>query len=231
MSGLFRRIQKILRWIVLAFFASTILAVFVYKWCPVYVTPLMIYRCAQQVQHGESIRMRHKWVPMESMSVYMPVAVMASEDQRFLMHHGFDFVEIENALEERRSGRRNRGASTISQQTAKNVFLWNGHSWVRKGLEVYFTALIELVWGKHRIMEVYLNSVEMGPGIYGAEAVAQENFGRSSLNLTRPNCALIAATLPNPLRFSSRNPSSYMLKRQTDIMKQMRNIDLFPREE
>lgn len=230
MSAIFRKIQKLLRWIVLAFFASTILAVFVYKWCPVYVTPLMIYRCAQQVRNGESPRMRHRWVPMDSMSVYMPVAVMASEDQRFLMHHGFDFVEIENALQERRSGKRNRGASTISQQTAKNVFLWNGHSWVRKGLEVYFTALIELIWGKHRIMEVYLNSVEMGPGIYGAEAVARENFGRSSLNLTRPNCALIAATLPNPLRFSSRNPSPYMLKRQTAIMKQMRNIELFPKE-
>lgn len=215
---------------VLLFFVSTILAVFVYKWCPVYVTPLMGIRLCQQVWHGESLRMKHHWVPLDSMSAYMPVAVMASEDQRFLIHHGFDWTEIEKAIKERETRKRNRGASTISQQTAKNVFLWPGHSWVRKGLEVYFTGLIELVWGKHRIMEVYLNSIEMGPGIYGTEAVAQEHFQRSSLNLSRPNCALIAATLPNPLKFSSKRPSPYMLKRQTAIMRQMRNIDLFPKD-
>lgn len=194
------------------------------------MTPLMAIRAAQQWRAGKPMKMRHTWVPMDSMSVYLPVAVMASEDQRFLVHHGFDFVEINKAIDESRRGRRQRGASTISQQTAKNVFLWPGHSWVRKGLEVYFTALIELIWGKHRIMEVYLNSIEMAPGVYGAEALAQENFHRSSLNLTRPNCALIAATLPNPLRFSSANPSPYMLKRQTAIMRQMRHIDLFPKE-
>ena len=107
------------------------------------------------------------------------------------------------------------------------LFRSNGHSWVRKGLEVYFTALIELIWGKHRIMEVYLNSIEMGDGIYGAEAVAQWHFNCTAAELTRPNCALIAATLPNPLRFSSKEPSAYMLKRQTWIMRQMRHIDLF----
>ena len=225
-----RKLQKVMRWIVLLFFGSTILAVFAYKWCPVYITPLMLIRCAQQVKHGEQIRLKHHWVPLDSMSIYMPVAVMASEDQRFLDHNGFDMVEINKALEERRSGKRNRGASTISQQTAKNVFLWPGHSWVRKGLEAYFTFLIEIVWGKERIMEVYLNSIEMGDGIYGAEAVAQQHFGRSSLNLTRPNCALIAATLPNPIKFSSQNPSSYMLRRQTAIMRQMRHIDVFPKK-
>lgn len=225
-----RKLQKVMRWIVLLFFGSTILAVFAYKWCPVYITPLMLIRCAQQVKHGEQIRLKHHWVPLDSMSIYMPVAVMASEDQRFLDHNGFDMVEINKALEERRSGKRNRGASTISQQTAKNVFLWPGHSWVRKGLEAYFTFLIEIVWGKERIMEVYLNSIEMGDGIYGAEAVAQQHFGRSSLNLTRPNCALIAATLPNPIKFSSQNPSSYMLRQQTAIMRQMRHIDVFPKK-
>lgn len=188
----------------------------------------MLIRCAQQVSRGEKIRLRHHWVPLDSMSIYMPVAVMASEDQRFLMHHGFDMTEIRIAMQERRSGKRNRGASTISQQTAKNVFLWPRHSWVRKGLEVYFTALIEIVWGKRRIMEVYLNSIEMGDGIYGAEAVAQLHFGRDSHTLTRPNCALIAATLPNPLQYSSQAPSPYMLRRQTQIMKQMRHIDVFP---
>lgn len=225
---LLTKVRRIIRWIVLLFFGSTILSVFAYKWLPVYVTPLMVIRCVQQVRRGETIRLRHHWVPMEEMSIYMPVAVMASEDQRFLEHRGFDLVEIENAIREQVSGRRKRGGSTISQQTAKNVFLWPGRSWVRKGLEVYFTALIELVWGKHRIMEVYLNSIEMGDGIYGAEAVAQWHFGRSASELTRPNCALVAATLPNPVKFSSKEPSPYMLRRQTAIMKQMRHIDVFP---
>ena len=215
----------------LLFFGSTILAVFIYKWCPVYVTPLMIIRCAQQVSRGEKLRLKHHWVPLDSMSIYMPVAVMASEDQRFLMHNGFDFIEIDKAMEERRTGKRFRGGSTISQQTAKNVFLWPKSSWLRKGLEAYFTILIEHIWGKERIMEVYLNSIEMGDGIYGAEAVAQQHFGRRAITLTRPNCALIAATLPNPLKFSSKDPSAYMLKRQTAIMVQMRHIDVFPKSE
>lgn len=214
----------------LFFFGSTILAVLVYKWCPVYVTPLMVIRCAQQVSHGERIRLKHHWVPLDSMSIYMPVAVMASEDQRFLTHNGFDFIEINKTIKERKSGKRFRGGSTISQQTAKNVFLWPKQSWVRKGLEAYFTVLIEFIWGKERIMEVYLNSIEMGDGIYGAEAVAQQHFGRRAITLTRPNCALIAATLPNPLKYSSKEPSSYMLKRQTAIMAQMRHIDVFPKK-
>ena len=140
-----RKLQLILRWIVLFFFGSTILAVFIYKWCPVYITPLMVIRCAQQVGHGEKLRLKHHWVPLDSMSIYLPVAVMASEDQRFLMHEGFDLIEINKALEERRSGKRFRGGSTISQQTAKNVFLWPKPSWVRKGLEAYFTVLIEYI--------------------------------------------------------------------------------------
>ena len=226
-----RKLQLILRWIVLFFFGSTILAVFIYKWCPVYITPLMVIRCAQQVGHGEKLRLKHHWVPLDSMSIYLPVAVMASEDQRFLMHEGFDLIEINKALEERRTGKRFRGGSTISQQTAKNVFLWPQPSWVRKGLEAYFTVLIEYIWGKERIMEVYLNSIEMGDGIYGAEAVAQQHFGRRAITLTRPNCALIAATLPNPLKYSSKSPSSYVLKRQTAIMAQMRHIDVFPRKQ
>ena len=228
--NILRKIQKTVRWIVLLFFGSSILAVVIYKWCPVYITPLMVIRCAQQVYHGDTLRLKHHWVPLDSMSIYLPVAVMASEDQRFLTHNGFDLIEIDKALQERRSGKRYRGGSTISQQTAKNVFLWPKPSWVRKGLEAYFTVLIELIWGKERIMEVYLNSIEMGDGIYGAEAVAQQHFGYPAHALTRPNCALIAATLPNPIRFSSRNPSSYMLKRQTVIMLQMRHIDVFPRK-
>lgn len=225
------KIQKILQWIVLLFFGSTILSVIIYRWCPVYLTPLMLIRCTQQMGRGEQIKLRHHWVPLDSMSIYLPVAVMASEDQRFLNHHGFDFTEINNAVKEMQKGKRRRGGSTISQQTAKNVFLWPSSSWLRKGLEAYFTILIEVVWGKERIMEVYLNSIEMGNGIYGAEAVAQWHFHRSALELTRPDCALIAATLPNPLKFNSQSPSDYMLKRQTFIMKQMRHIDIFPRKQ
>lgn len=225
---LLKRIQKVLQWIVLLFFGSTILAVLVYRFAPVPVTLLMVIRCAQQMARGEKVRLKHHWVPLDSISKYLPVAVMASEDQRFMTHHGFDLVEIQNALEERENGKRIRGGSTISQQTAKNVFLWPTSSWVRKGFEAYFTVLIELTWSKERIMEVYLNSIEMGDGIYGAEAVAQQHFGRPASNLTRANCALIAATLPNPLRYSSKDPSRYMLKRQTAIMRQMKHIDLLP---
>ena len=155
---------------------------------------------------------------------------MASEDQRFLKHHGFDLEAIERAARHNQKNEKKQGASTISQQTAKNVFLWPGRSWLRKGLEAYFTVLIELMWSKQRIMEVYLNSIEMGDGIYGVEAVAREHFGCNAKELTRSNCALIAATLPNPLKFSSKNPSEYMVKRKTFIMKQMRYIPIIPKD-
>ena len=208
----------------LLFFGSTILAVFIYKWCPVYITPLMVIRCAQQVSRGETIRLKHHWVPLDSMSIYLPVAVMASEDQRFLTHNGFDFIEIDKVLQERHSGKRYRGGSTISQQTAKNVFLWPQQSWLRKGLEAYFTVLIEYIWGKERIMEVYLNSIEMGDGIYGASAVAEWHFHKEASQLTREQCALIAATLPNPLRYNSAHPSAYVQKRQKRILHEMRFV-------
>ena len=225
-----RKLQRLLKWIVLLFFGSTILSVLLLRWCPVYVTPLMLIRCVQQVSCGEQLRLRHHWVSIDAISPHLPVAVMASEDQRFLQHNGFDFTEIGHAIKERKQGKRQRGASTISQQTAKNVFLWPGASWLRKGLEVYFTGLIELMWSKQRIMEVYLNSIEMGDGIYGAEAVSQLHFGYPATELTKANCALIAATLPNPLKYSSKNPSPYMLRRQTWIMGQMRYIERIIKE-
>lgn len=160
------------------------------------------------------------------MSVAMPRAVIASEDGHFLSHHGFDFEAIQKAAERNRKHPEKRvyGASTISQQTAKNVFLWQSRSWVRKGFEVYFTVLIELFWSKERIMEVYLNTIEMGEGIYGVEAVAQEHFGTTAKNLSEQQCALIAATLPNPRRFSSKTPSKYMLKRQKAILHEMKFV-------
>ncbi len=183
---------------------------------PVYITPLMITR---SIENDDE--MQHKWVSIEEISENMALAVVSSEDNLFMSHSGFDFDQIQKAIEEAEKTGRQRGASTISQQTAKNVFLWNGRSWVRKGLEAYFTVLIELIWGKERIMEVYLNSIEMGPGIYGAEAVAQAHFGKSASKLTRREAALIAATLPNPLKYSSKNPSKYMRKRQRQITRLM----------
>lgn len=223
--NLLRAIRKILRWNIGLFFASSLLAVIVYKWVPVPVTPLMLIRCCQQMSKGEKIRLKFHWVKLdEEITPELALAVVASEDQKFLSHNGFDLDAISLAWEERVEGKRKRGASTISQQTAKNVFLWPGGGWFRKGLEAYFTILIELIWDKHRIMEVYLNVIEMGDGIYGADALAWQHFGRSADRLTRANCALIAATLPNPLKYSSKNPSKYMLRRQTQIMQQMKNL-------
>lgn len=149
---------------------------------------------------------------------------MSSEDNRFLEHRGFDIEQIQKARSDARRGKKLRGASTISQQTAKNVFLWPGRSYLRKGLEAYFTVLIEFVWGKERIMEVYLNSIEMGDGIYGAEAVAQVHFGKKAFQLTDKEAAMIAASLPNPIRFNSAKPSPYMLRRQGQILSLMAKI-------
>ncbi len=210
---------------VVAFLGSTILAVVTLRFMPVYFTPLMFIRVGQQITSGESIKLKHHWVSIDEMAKDMPLAVMSSEDQRFLMHHGFDFDAIQQAAKENREGKRKRGASTISQQTAKNVFLWPGRTWLRKGLETYFTFLIEALWSKQRIMEVYLNSIEMGNGIYGAEAVAQEHFGCKASQLTRKQCALIAATLPNPRKFNSAAPSPYMKKRQRRIVKEMNYME------
>jgi len=215
---------------VVLFFSSTILAVMAYRFLPVYITPLMVIRCFQQVGRGESLTMHHHWVSFDKISPHMPVAVMASEDQRFLKHHGFDFGAIENAARHNIDGGRVHGGSTISQQTAKNVFLWPGRSWIRKGFETYFTFLIELMWGKHRIMEVYLNSIEMGDGIYGVDAVAEYHFNKRAVNLFRNECALIAATLPNPIKFNSAYPSEYIRKRQFQIEHEMRFIPAFPGE-
>lgn len=225
-------LKRILYWVLALFFGTTILAVVVLRFIPVWITPLMVIRCCQQVSEGKDLRMVHHWVPLDKISPSLPVAVIASEDANFLRHHGFDYKAIEHAAERNRNHpeKRKLGASTISQQTAKNVFLWPGRSWVRKGFEVYFTTLIELLWSKQRIMEVYLNSIEMGDGIYGADAVAMEHFHTDALNLTRSQCALIAVTLPNPRRFSSKNPSAYMLKRQARIEREMKYVPPFPRE-
>ena len=223
-------LKRILRWVLSLFFGSTILVVVGLRFIPVWVTPLMVIRCCQQVNEGKDLKLTHDWVSLDEISPNLPVAVIASEDARFMEHHGFDFKAIEHAAKRNREHpeKQKLGASTISQQTAKNVFLWPGRSWVRKGLEAYFTVLIELLWSKERIMEVYLNSIEMGDGIYGAQAVAEEHFHTNAKQLTKSQCALIAATLPNPRKFSSKSPSAYMLKRQSRILREMKHVGNFP---
>ena len=225
-------LKKLIRGIVVAFFFFFFLSVVMLRFVPVWFTPLMFIRCGEQISEGRELKLKHSWVSLDEMSPSMPVAVIASEDANFLKHHGFDYKAIENAAKRnmKHPEKRKLGASTISQQTAKNVFLWPGRSWVRKGFEVYFTALIELLWSKQRIMEVYLNSIEMGEGIYGVEAVAHQHFNTTAKELSRSQCALIAATLPNPRKFSSKNPSSYMLKRQQKIMREMKFVPSFPQE-
>lgn len=219
---------KIIRNLFLFFIASSILSVIVLKFVPIYITPLMIIRTIQQVRNGDDVKLHHKWISKEKISNNLPMAVIASEDNRFNSHFGFDFTEIKKAMKENKNRRKARGASTISQQTAKNVFLWPESSWIRKGFEVYFTVLIEVFWSKERIMEVYLNSIEMGDGIYGAHAVAKYHFHKDAENLTKGESALIAASLPNPLRYNSGNPSRYMYMRQKKIMRLMRFIPKFP---
>ena len=210
----------------MAFFASTILSVAVLRWVPVWFTPLMFIRLSQQLSSGKELKLHHHWIPLDKISPSLPTAVMASEDARFLEHHGFDYKAIEQAAMRniKHPEKRKLGASTISQQTAKNVFLWPGRSWIRKGFEVYFTTLIEIMWPKQRIMEVYLNSIEMGDGIYGADAVAQWHFNTTAEHLSKSQCALIAVSLPNPRKFNSANPSSYMLKRQRRILQEMKFV-------
>lgn len=216
---------RILKWVLALFVGSTLLAVVAYRYIPVYVTPLMIIRAINpqgtEKQQQRERHWKHHWVSLDEISSWMPKAVVASEDGHFYTHHGFDFEAISKAVEEKRAGKRERGASTITQQTAKNVFLWPGHSWVRKGLEAYFTVLIEIFWSKDRIMEVYLNSIEMGAGIYGVSAAADHYFSTAPSRLTKRQCALIAVTLPSPLKRDPAHPSPYLRKRATQIMRYM----------
>lgn len=219
--------KKLLRWtkrIILFFFIFSILQVIIFKFVPVYYTPLMIINNVEQLFSSDKVICEHKWMPLDKISSKLPLAVVASEDNLYLDHNGFDFKQIEIAMDEAKKGKRQRGASTISQQTAKNVFLLPSKSYFRKGFEVYYTFLIELIWGKERIMEVYLNSIEMGKNIYGAEAVAQNHFKKSAKKLTASDAALIAATLPNPIRFNSAKPSPYIKKRQAKILDLMNKV-------
>ena len=214
-----KKILNFIKNLLLWFFGLSILSVIVFRFVPVPVTPLMISQAVETRTWWN-----HDWVPIEEISPNLQWAVVASEDQNFLNHNGFDFKAIEKAIDHNKKSKRIRGASTISQQVAKNVFLWQGRSWVRKGLEVYFTFLIELFWSKERIMEVYLNSIEMGNGVYGAEAASKYWYGKSAKKLTQREAAGIAAILPNPRKFKARGSSPYIERRKNHIIRQMNNI-------
>lgn len=221
-----KKILRILLKIIGGLFLFSIFIVVVYKWVPVPFTPLMVIRYFENPDE----EIHHDWVPIEDISRHMQLAVITSEDQNFVKHHGFDFEAIEKAIENNKKGRRVRGASTISQQTAKNVFLWPARNWFRKGLETYFTFLIEMLWSKERILEVYLNSVEMGKGVYGVQAAAQYWFHKNAANLTAYEAAAIAAVLPNPRQYRANPASSYIQQRKNWIVRQMQYYGKFSLE-
>lgn len=191
--------------------------VLLYRFVPVPFTPLMVIRYFENKADNRDIDTQHDWVPIEDISKNLQKAVIASEDGRFFKHNGFDFKAMQNAAFDNLKGKKLKGGSTISQQTAKNVFLWQGRSFIRKGLEAYFTALIELCWSKERILEVYLNSIEMGDGVYGAQAACQHWYNKDCKSLTRIQAAGIAAILPNPRKFKPVNSSAYINRKQAKI--------------
>ncbi|WP_200975355.1 monofunctional biosynthetic peptidoglycan transglycosylase [Echinicola sp. 20G] len=222
MKKLIRFLGKIILWFFMLSIGFTVL----YRFVPVYITPLMVIRMVEQsMDEKRAVKVDKKWTPIGEISRHMPQAVVASEDQKFLEHYGFDMDAIHEALDENQSGKRIRGGSTISNQTAKNVFLWPGRNYVRKGLEAYFTLLIELIWSKERIMEVYLNVIEVGDGIYGVEAAAQKFYKKPASKLSRQEAAMIAGILPSPLRWNPAKPTAYNYKRQSWILRNMNNLN------
>lgn len=211
----------VLKW----FFILSIFSVILFRFVPIPFTPLMIQRCVEQFMDDKPIKLKKDWVSFEELPNHLQLAVVCAEDQNFIDHMGFDLEAIEKAVKHNKKHKRTRGASTISQQTAKNVFLFPSRSWVRKGFEVYFTFLIELFWSKERIMTVYLNIIEMGDGIYGAEAASNIFFKKSASKLNHSQSALLAAILPNPLRYKAKNPGPYVQRRQQWVLRQMGHWD------
>jgi monofunctional glycosyltransferase len=194
------------------------------RWIPLPTTAVMVERRIDAWRNHRNYRVDYRWVSWARISPEAPLAVIASEDQNFATHHGFDFESIQKALDAHERGQRLRGASTISQQVAKNVFLWSGRSLVRKGLEAYFTVVIELTWSKRRILEVYLNIAELGDGIFGVEAASRRYFRKPAALLAPEEAALLAAVLPNPLRLKAGQPSAYVEERRAWILQQMAQL-------
>jgi monofunctional biosynthetic peptidoglycan transglycosylase len=221
-----KKISRFLLKALLWFLGLSILLVIIYKFVPVPFTPLMAIRFVENKTDGKDVYFNHDWEPIENISVNLQKAVIAAEDGTFLKHNGFDFVAMQKALKNNQKGKKIKGGSTISQQTAKNVFLWQGRSYLRKGLEAYFTVLIEVIWGKERIMEVYLNSIEMGNGVYGAQAASRHWYSKDANNLSKREAAGLAAILPNPRKYEASNSSSYINRRKGRIIRHMRYVKL-----
>jgi monofunctional biosynthetic peptidoglycan transglycosylase len=215
-KGFFSHIMRFFWKLIIWFNIISLFFVVLYKFVPVPYTPLMVIRYFENKSAGKNIETKHHWVPIEDISKNLQKAVIASEDGRFFEHYGLDFSAMQKAAVGNFKGKKLKGGSTITQQTAKNVFLWQGRSYFRKALEAYYTVLIELIWGKERILEVYLNSIEMGDGIYGADAATQHWYKKECKSLTRMQAAGIAAILPNPRRFSP-NGSAYISRKQSKI--------------
>lgn len=217
-----KRILKILLKIILWFFILSVGSTILFRWVPIPVTPLMLKRCIEQKLDGKEMKLRKDWEPIDNISPHLQLAVVCSEDQNFLLHYGFDFKALKKAMVNNEKGKKLRGGSTISQQTAKNVFLWDGRNYVRKAFEAYFTLLIEIFWSKERIMEVYLNVVEFGDGIYGAEAASQHYFKKAAAKLTREEAAILSALLPNPRSYGKNINGRYIQGRKVWCLQQMR---------
>lgn len=221
--------KKILQFLIkcaLWFLGISVFFVILFKFVPVPFTPLMAVRAMEQKEAGKEMTCSHDWVSLDEISPNLQKAVIASEDGTFLSHNGFDFTAMQKAFKNNSKGKKLKGGSTISQQTAKNVFLWQGRSYLRKALEAYFTVLIEIFWGKERIMEVYLNSIEMGDGVYGVEAASEHWYKKSASSVSKREAAGIAAILPNPRKFKASNSSSYIERRKGRIMKHMNYVKL-----
>lgn len=218
------KVKKFLFKLFIWFNVVSIALVILFKFVPVPFTPLMIVRAFEHKADGKEMVCSHDWVPLEDISMNLQKAVVASEDGMFMKHNGFDFSAMNKAMNSNLKGKKLKGGSTISQQTAKNVFLWQGRSYIRKALEAYYTVLIELIWGKKRIMEIYLNSIEMGDGVYGAEAASRHWFHKSAKNLTKYEAASIAAILPSPRKYKAINSSSYVERRKNKTLRVMRHV-------
>jgi monofunctional glycosyltransferase len=211
-------------WALLCFATLSIGSVLAMRWIDPVTSAFMLRARVFAWQSDQPFALRHAWVNLKRIAPAMQLAVIASEDQKFCVHWGFDLQSIDGALQDRERGRRARGASTLTQQVAKNLYLWPGRSWLRKGIEAYFTLLIEALWPKERVLEVYLNIAEFGRGIYGVEAAARHYFRKSAAQLQFQEAALLAAVLPNPIRLKAGAPSFYVRSRQRWIVGQMQGL-------
>jgi len=222
-----QKIFSIFKWILkfaIIFFISTVLLVFVMRWINPVTSSIMVQRQISGFISGDFDLVKYRWVNYDDVSKYVPIAFVAAEDQNFPNHFGFDFKQIEKALKENKRGKRIRGASTITQQVAKNLFLWEGKSFLRKGIEAYFTILIELLWDKKRILEVHINIVELGKDIFGVGVASLAYFKKPPSKLTLSQAALLAAVLPNPIKYSVIKPSGYVRGRQNWIIRQINSL-------